>query len=159
MIAAIARGRARQVGLSWWVLVVFASFVAVLATILSSASASAETTAGAETRVGAFSVVVDVPVGPPERIAAGQRLGNEPVRVVTTVATGVAANTGQKWAYRGVGRNHPGYDDAMKGRVNPRNPNGTATPEQHNLGNTTDSSYTPGPVIRLSRGGSLARMA
>jgi hypothetical protein len=54
----------------------------------------------------------------------------------------VAANGGQKWAYRGVGRDHPGYDDALKGRVNPRNPNGTATPEQHNLGNTTDSPYT-----------------
>ena len=54
----------------------------------------------------------------------------------------VAANGGQKWAYRGVARDHPGYDDALKGRVNPRNPNGTATPEQHNLGNTTDSPYT-----------------
>ena len=54
----------------------------------------------------------------------------------------VAANGGQKWAYRGVGRDHPGYNDALKGRVNPRNPNGTATPEQHNLGNTTDSPYT-----------------
>ncbi len=53
-----------------------------------------------------------------------------------------AANGGQKWAYRGVARDHPGYDDALKGRVNPRNPNGTATPEQHNLGNTTDSPYT-----------------
>lgn len=60
----------------------------------------------------------------------------------STTPGGVAANTGQKWAYRGVGRNHPGYDDALKGRVNPRNPNGTATPEQHNLGNTTDSPYT-----------------
>lgn len=54
----------------------------------------------------------------------------------------VAANGGQKWAYRGVGRDHPGYDDALKGRVNPRKPNGTATPEQHNLGNTTDSPFT-----------------
>lgn len=53
-----------------------------------------------------------------------------------------AANAEQKWAYRGVGRDHPGYDDALQGKVNPRNPNGTATPEQHNLGNTTDSPYT-----------------
>lgn len=89
-------------------------------------------------------------------------------RALTSLArSDVAANTGQKWAYRGVGRNHPGYDDALKGRVNPRSPNGTATPAQHNLGNTTDSPYTSwtrdpdvarrfagndGVVVRVPRG-------
>ena len=70
-----------------------AAIVAVLATILSSASASAATTAGTETPVRASAEPVTVLVGPPEHIAAGQRLGNESVRVVTAVATGVAAKT------------------------------------------------------------------
>jgi hypothetical protein len=77
-----------------WVLVFLAALVAVLATILSSASASAATTGTAETRVRASSVVAEVPVGPPQRICAGQRLGEEPSRVVGVVATGVAANGG-----------------------------------------------------------------
>lgn len=82
---------------SWrWALPFLAALVAVLATLLSSASASAATTATAETRVRASSVVVDVLVGPPEHIAAGQRLGEAAGRVVTTVATGVAANAGPK---------------------------------------------------------------
>lgn len=77
-----------------WVVPFLAAFVAVLATLLSSASASAATTAGAETRVRASSVVVEVPVGPPQSVSAGERLGNEPARVVGVVATGVAANYG-----------------------------------------------------------------
>ncbi|MGD7708309.1 hypothetical protein [Microlunatus sp. Y2014] len=77
-----------------WVLVYLAALVAVLATLLSSVSASAATPGVAETRVGASSVVVEPLVGPPEHIAAGQRLGNEAPRVVTVVATGVAANAG-----------------------------------------------------------------
>ena len=68
-----------------------AALVAVLATLLSSASASAATQGTAETRVRASASVVEVPVGPPERIAAGQRLGNEPARAVVVLATGVAA--------------------------------------------------------------------
>jgi hypothetical protein len=76
-----------------WVHPFLAAFVAVLATVFGAATASAATTAGAETRVGASSVVVEPLVEPPERIAAGQRLGNEPSRVVTAVATGVAAKT------------------------------------------------------------------
>lgn len=75
-----------------WLLVFLAALVAVLATILSAATASAGTQGGAETRVRASSAVVEVPVGPPERVAAGQRLGKDVPRVVTTVATGVAAN-------------------------------------------------------------------
>lgn len=71
-----------------------AALVAVLATLLSSASASAATQGTAETRVRASASVVEVPVGPPERIAAGQRLGNEPARAVVVLATGVAAKAG-----------------------------------------------------------------
>lgn len=52
-----------------------AAFVAVLATLLSTASASAAAQSTAETRVRASAVVVKVPVGPPEHIRAGQRLG------------------------------------------------------------------------------------
>jgi hypothetical protein len=83
--------RTRQPTPRSWVLPFLAAIVAVLATLLSSASASAATQSTAETRVGASSVVAEVPVGPPERIAAGQRLGEEPARVVDAVATGVAA--------------------------------------------------------------------
>lgn len=79
-----------------WVLVFLAALVAVLATILSAATASAATQGVAETRVRASNVVVGAPVGPPERIAAGQWLGKEPAGVVTAVATGVAANTASK---------------------------------------------------------------
>ncbi len=71
-----------------------AALVAVLATILSSASASAATTTGAETRVRASNLAVGVLVEPPQQETAGQRLGNDRLGVETTVATGVAAKTG-----------------------------------------------------------------
>ena len=77
-----------------WVLSFLAAIVAVLAIIGLAATSSAATDGTAETRVRASSVVAEPLVGPPERIAAGQRLGEEPVRVVTVVATGVAAKTG-----------------------------------------------------------------
>lgn len=64
-----------------------------------------------------------------------------------------AAKTAQKWAYYGVRRDHPGYDDALKSRVNPRNPNGTATPEVHNSGATADSPY-----ISWTRDPAIARI-
>lgn len=67
--------------------------ILLLATILSSATASAAAQDMAEARVGASSVAAEAPVGPPEHITAGQRLGSDPLRVVTVVATGVAANT------------------------------------------------------------------
>jgi hypothetical protein len=79
-----------------WVLPFLAALVAVLATILSAATASAATQSVAETRVRASAVVVEVPVGPPKHIGAGQRLGEAADRVVTAVATGVAANAGTK---------------------------------------------------------------
>lgn len=79
-----------------WVLPFLAALVVVLATILSAATASAVTTGVAETRVRASSVVVEVPVGPPEYISAGQRLGNDVAEPGIVVATGVAANTGPR---------------------------------------------------------------
>lgn len=84
----------QQLSVRRWVLVFLAALVAVLATILSSATASAATTGAAETRVRASAIAVDVLGEPPEHIAAGQRLGEEPAGVVLVPATGVAANAG-----------------------------------------------------------------
>lgn len=77
-----------------WVLLFLAALVAALAAILFGNLSPASAAATAETRVGASSVAVEPLVGPPEPIAAGQRLGNEGPRVVDAVATGVAANAG-----------------------------------------------------------------
>ncbi len=69
--------------LMWLVLV--AVVTAILAVVFADATASAATNARAETRVGAISHVGEVPVGPPEDIAAVQRLGEaapQPVFVV-----------------------------------------------------------------------------
>jgi len=77
-----------------WALVFLATLLAVLATILSSASACAATSSGAETRTRASQSAAEVPVEPPRREAAVQRLGKDPARVATAVAIGVAANTG-----------------------------------------------------------------
>lgn len=87
--------RARQETTSRrWVLPFLAALVAVLATILSSASASAATTPGAETRVRASQSVAQDIARPPEVIRAGQRLEEAADRVVVVVATGVAAKGG-----------------------------------------------------------------
>lgn len=115
---------------------------ALVVGLLGVTSASAATPTLAETRVGASTPATVHVAGVHKCVSAGQRWGNAPPQAETTAGFCVAANGGQKWAYRGVARDHPGYDDALKGRANPRNPNGTATPEQHNLGNTTDSPYT-----------------
>lgn len=80
-----------------WVRVFLAAFVAVLATILVAVTASAAPSAGAESRVGASNVTVEPLVGPPEHIGAGQRLGIEQARVVTVVATGVAAKSADEF--------------------------------------------------------------
>lgn len=74
-----------------WCIAVIIALAAIFVETTSSVSAAAT----AETRVGAFNVAGEVLVGPPEHIGAGQRLGNDPVRVVVVVATGVAANTGR----------------------------------------------------------------
>lgn len=82
-----------------WALIFVAALAAVLGTQLSSSTASAATAGVAETRVRASSAAVEVPVGPSEHISAGQRLGEAADRVVTTVATGVAANSGGSTFY------------------------------------------------------------
>lgn len=81
-----------------WVVSFLAAMVSVLVAILVGNPSSASAAATAETRVGASAVVVEPFVGPPEHITAGQRLGNEPARVVGVVATGVAANTAETTA-------------------------------------------------------------
>lgn len=53
-----------------------------------------------------------------------------------------AGSRADSFVYRGVAIDHPGYADALRGRVFPRNPNGLATPAQHNLGQTVDSPFT-----------------
>ena len=83
--------RTQQAAGRRWMLPFLAAMVAALAAILVGYLTSASAAGVAETRVGASAVVVEPLVGPPERIAAGQRLGNEPAGVVDAVATGVAA--------------------------------------------------------------------
>ena len=85
--------RTQQTNPRRWVLLFLAALVAVLATILSAATASAATTGVAQTRVGASAVAVEILVGPPEHIRAGQRLGNYAAGHELMVATGVAAKT------------------------------------------------------------------
>ena len=80
-----------------WVLPFLAALIAALAILVGNLS-PASAAATAETRVGASSVVAEPLVGPPEHIAAGQRLGEAADRVVLTVATGVAAKTGASGA-------------------------------------------------------------
>lgn len=63
------------------------------ATTLAYITASAAPQGTAETRVRASAVAAEVPVGPPESVVAGQRLGEAGPRVVDVVATGVAAKS------------------------------------------------------------------
>ena len=82
---------------SWrWALPFLAAIVAVLATILSTATASAASSPTAETRVGAHNLTAEVLIEPPQREAAGQRLGNDAAGSEIVVATGVAANAGAR---------------------------------------------------------------
>lgn len=72
-----------------------------LATVFSAAAAApALSPAGAETRVRASSIIAAVDVGLSGDETAGQRLGIDPVRVVITVATGVATNSGVTRVFR-----------------------------------------------------------
>lgn len=73
-----------------------AALVAVLATMLSSASVSAETTAGSETRVRAYASSIEQFVGTADQITTGQRLGNNAAGPEIVVVTCVAAKTGAK---------------------------------------------------------------
>lgn len=69
--------------------------VALVATVVfGAATASVATTPDAENRVWASQHLSEPVVGPPKAVSAGQRLGNEPARVIQAVATGVAANAG-----------------------------------------------------------------
>lgn len=77
----------------WWVRVFLAALVAVWAVLGLATTASAATEVGAENRVRASSITIEVPVEPPEGITPSQQLGNNPCRTVTTAATGVAANS------------------------------------------------------------------
>ncbi len=79
----------------WNRVLVFLAAIVAVATIvgLAATAPSAFAAAGAETRVRASAEPVAVLVGPPQHIGAGQRLGEAGPRVVTVVATGVAANT------------------------------------------------------------------
>ncbi|MBW9210508.1 hypothetical protein KV100_12675 [Mumia sp. zg.B21] len=86
--------RTQQTNPRRWVLVFLAAIVAVAATVLAIASASAATTGVAETRVGAHTQTVDVLVEPPQHITAGQQLGDNAAEPRIVVATGVAANAG-----------------------------------------------------------------
>lgn len=74
-------------------IVSLAILIAALAAIMFGTTASASAVGVAETRVGASNVVVEPLVGPPEHITAGQQLGEAANRVISAVATGVAANT------------------------------------------------------------------
>lgn len=92
-----------------WLLPFLAALVAALAAILFGTTASASAAVGAETRVGAFNVVGEVPVGPPENITAGQRLGNCVAGPDFVVATGVAAEgagDGAETFYRTMSKEH-----------------------------------------------------
>ncbi|GAB3700275.1 hypothetical protein [Mariniluteicoccus flavus] len=80
----------------WWVRVFLAALVAVWAVLGLATTASAATEVGAENRVRASSITIEVPVEPPEGITPSQQLGNNPCRTVTTAATGVAANGGER---------------------------------------------------------------
>ncbi len=75
-----------------WALPFLAALIAALAAILLGTTASASAAGVGQTRVGAFNVVGEVLVGPPEHITAGQRLGEAAPQADFVVATGVAAN-------------------------------------------------------------------
>jgi len=81
--------------MGWWRFLLSA-LTAALVALLGGGTASAVTVPVLETRVGASTVAVAYVVGPHECIAAGQRWGNAPPQIETTVATGVAAKAGDE---------------------------------------------------------------
>ena len=81
-----------------WLLPFLAALIAALAAILLGITSSASAAVGAETRVGAFNVAGEVPVGPPQHESPGQRLGEAAPQAEFVVATGVAANGGSRIA-------------------------------------------------------------
>lgn len=79
------------------VLVFLAALVTVLFTVLAAGTASAATGVAAQNRVGASAVAVAPLVGPTGDVYAGQRWGHAPPQTKTTVATGVAAKSGDEF--------------------------------------------------------------
>ncbi len=80
-----------------WVVAFLAAVLAVAAGLFTAGPASALTASVAQNAVGASTSAVAVLVGPSAGVAAGQGLGNSPVRPQIVVATGVAANTGSRF--------------------------------------------------------------
>lgn len=80
----------------WRLSLLLTALVAVLAAILVGNLSSASAAVVAETGVGASEVPAKVLVGPPERIVAGQQLGEAAEVPEIVVATGVAATTAAK---------------------------------------------------------------
>jgi hypothetical protein len=76
-----------------WVLPFLAALIAALAAILGFTTASASAAGVAETRVGAFNVAGEVPVGPPQHVSAGQSRDAAEISHQIVVATGVATKT------------------------------------------------------------------
>lgn len=79
--------------LGWWRLLL-AAIAAVVVVLLGAGTASAVTAPNLETRVGASTVPGQIAVGPHVCITAGQQWVNAPPQAETTVATGVAAKSG-----------------------------------------------------------------
>jgi hypothetical protein len=88
----------RPTGKSRWVLLFLAATVTIWATSFSSATASAATTTGAETRVRASTQEFTVGVAATDHITAGQQLEKVLAGPKIVVATGVAANSGSRIA-------------------------------------------------------------
>lgn len=84
---------APQASQTRWVVPFLAALVMILAVLSGPVSASAAATPRVETVVGASIQPAEVLVGLSQRIGAGQRLGEAGPQVVTTVTTGVAAET------------------------------------------------------------------
>ena len=85
--------RSQQTSMRRWLLPFLAALVVVLAIVGLAGSVSADERGASETRVGASSSSVEVLVGPPEHIRAGQRLGTDAAGPQIVVATGVATKT------------------------------------------------------------------
>jgi hypothetical protein len=83
--------RNRPTGGLHWVLGFLAAVLVTLAAVFGMTSTSASAAGVAKTRVGAFNITAEVPVGSPQHIAAGQRLGEGLADRQIVVATGVAA--------------------------------------------------------------------
>lgn len=137
------------------------AILAVLATILSSASASAATATVGETRVGASSISVEPFVGSPEHFRAGQRLGSDVARPGIVVATGVAAKSADEFVDLAstARRTHILDGDATGGgHLWPGLPGKTPFPKDWSadrvMHEISDVATDPSSIFRTGRGGS-----